>query len=56
MVAKSVLKTLTDYFNTGEGKRPMADWAKEIKALSEQEKIALAKGVCEITGDELIGV
>ena len=54
MATKSVLKTLTDYFNTGAGKRSMKDWAAEIKALSAQEKLELARGVAEITGDTLV--
>lgn len=29
------LKALTDYFQTGDGKRPMATWRDEIKVLKE---------------------
>lgn len=54
MASKTVLKVLTDYFNTGEGKRPTREWAQEIKALSTEEKRALAEGVCAITGDTLV--
>lgn len=52
-MAKTVLKTLTDYFNTGDGKRPLADWAKEVRALSDTEKRDLAEGVSAITGEPL---
>jgi len=52
---KSVLKHLTDYFNVGDGKRPLTEWAKEVKALSPAEKLELAQGVCAITGDTIKG-
>lgn len=51
MAVKSILKTLTDYFNVGDGKRPLKEWSEEIKALSPDEKKELAEGVCLITGD-----
>jgi len=54
MASKTILKTLTDYFNVGDGKRPTRDWATEIKALSPDEKRELAEGVCAITGDTLV--
>lgn len=50
---KSVLKALTDYFNVGDGKRPLSEWSKEVKALKPSEKQELAEGVCEVTGWEL---
>jgi hypothetical protein len=50
---KTILKTLTDFFNVGDGKRPLADWAKEVRALSDAEKRELAEGVSAITGDGL---
>lgn len=53
MAEKTVLKTLTDYFNEGEGKRSLKDWSNEVKALSPDEKRWLAEGVCAITGDTL---
>lgn len=53
MAAKTVLKVLTDYFNSGDGKRPVSEWAKEVKALSAAEKQQLAEGVCAITGDTI---
>lgn len=53
MAAKSVLKILSDYFNEGDGKRPLAEWAKEVRALSAEEKLSLAQGVVAITGDTI---
>jgi hypothetical protein len=53
MAKVSMLKALSNYFNTGEGKVSMAKWQTEIKALSADEKRELAEGVCAITGDEL---
>ena len=55
MAAKSMLKILTEYFNSGEGKRGMSDWSTEVKALSPAEKRELAEGVCAITGDTIAG-
>lgn len=52
-MAKTVLKTLTDYFNAGDGKRALSDWAKEIRALSDEEKRELAEGVAAVTGEPL---
>lgn len=49
----TVTKCLTGYFNTGDGKRESKDWLAELRALSADEKRALAEGVCAITGDEL---
>lgn len=53
MAQKTVLKTLTDYFNEGDGKRPLVDWAEEVRALKTDEKRELAEGVCAITDDTL---
>lgn len=47
------LKALTDFFNSGEGKRPMTDWRNEIKALSDEEKAELAAGAAEALGKTL---
>lgn len=55
MPGKTALKLLTDYFNVGDGKRPLKDWAAEIKALSPEEKHDLAKGITAITGEQLAG-
>jgi len=50
----SALKALTDYFNTGEGKRPMKEWSAEIKALSPEEKQELAEGATLALGKQLV--
>lgn len=46
----SPIKALSDYFNQGEGKRPLSEFAKEVRALSAEEKIELAQGVCDVMG------
>lgn len=51
MAEKTVVAILTGYFNGGEGKRSITDWRNEVKALTPEEKLELAKGICEITGD-----
>lgn len=53
MAKVTVLKALTGYFNVGDGKRSMAEWQGELKALTAEEKRELAEGVCAVTGDEL---
>lgn len=53
MATVSVTKCLTEYFNSGDGKRAAKDWLAELKALSVAEKRELAEGVCLITGDTL---
>lgn len=53
MAELTALKLLANYFNEGDGKRPLKAFAEEIKALSDDEKTELALGVCEITGDTL---
>lgn len=52
-VKKSAIKLLAEYFNQGDGERPLREFAAEVKALSKDEKRELALGVCEITGDTL---
>lgn len=49
----TVTKALTNFFNTGDAKRPAKDWLLELKALTDSEKLELAQGVCAITGDTL---
>lgn len=51
--AKTITAILTGFFNQGEGKRPAAEWLKEMKALTVDEKRELAEGVCAITGDTI---
>lgn len=53
MSAKKIPTILAGYFNTGEGKRSLAEFAQELKVLSDAEKQELAEGVCAITGDTI---
>ena len=53
MAKTTVTKALSNYFNTGEGKRSASDFLKELRDLTPAEKLELAQGVVEITGDEL---
>jgi hypothetical protein len=53
MAVKSVVAILAAYFNEGEGKRPLSEFNQELKALSPEEKMELATGVCAITGDTI---
>lgn len=53
MAAKRIPTILASYFNTGDGKRSLADFAAELKALSDDEKLSLAEGVVAITGDTI---
>lgn len=53
MATITVTKALSNYFNTGEGKRPAQAFLKELRDLSTDEKRELAEGVCAITGDTL---
>jgi hypothetical protein len=53
MAATTVIKALTNYFNESTSKRPNTQWLAELKALSTEEKRALAEGVAALTGDTL---
>ncbi len=53
MAQTTVLKALAGYFNVGEGKKSLKDFAAEVKQLSDAEKLELAQGVVAITGDTL---
>jgi uncharacterized radical SAM superfamily protein len=53
MPSKGLIAILAGYFNQGDGKRPLPDFRDELKELSDDEKTALALGVCAITGDTL---
>lgn len=55
MAVKTAIALLTNYFNTGDGKRSVAQWRDELRALSTEERDELARGVCAITGDTLQG-
>jgi len=47
---KTIVGALAGYFNEGGGKRPLADFQKEIKALTDAEKQELAEGACKVMG------
>jgi hypothetical protein len=47
---KTIITALASYFNEGAGKRPLSDFQKEIKALSDEEKLELAQGACAVMG------
>lgn len=51
---RTVTKALTEFFNTGEGKRPTSAWAGELKALSSAEKTELATLACAASGWTLV--
>lgn len=53
MAEKGHTAILSGYFNQGDGKRPLTAFRDELKELSDDEKVELALGVCEITGDTL---
>jgi hypothetical protein len=50
----TALKALIDYFNEGAGKRPMKDWAAEVKALTPAEKQELAAGAAKALSKQLV--
>jgi len=54
MAQVTVIKALTNFFNVGEGKRDSKTWLGELKALTADEKKALADLVVAETGDVLI--
>lgn len=47
---KSIIKALNDYFNQGDGKRGLAQFSAEVKALNDAEKLELAQGACDVMG------
>lgn len=53
MAEVTVLKALANYFNQGDGKRSLREFQAEIKAMTDAEKLDLARGVVAITGDTL---
>lgn len=50
----TAVKALNNYFNTGENKKPLREFAEEIKRLNDAEKTELATLVCNVTGDTLV--
>ncbi len=53
MAQTTVLKALAGYFNVGDGKKSLKDFAAEVKELTDDEKRELAEGVVAVTGDTL---
>jgi hypothetical protein len=47
---KTVTGALAGYFNEGDGKRPLGDFQKELKAMTDEEKLELAEGACAVMG------
>jgi len=52
---KSQTSAIAGYFNAGTAKRPLVDFQKELKALTEDDKRELAEGACAIMGWTLKG-
>jgi hypothetical protein len=50
-MVKTVVVVLTEYFNSGGGKRSNTDWLFELRMLTVEEKRQLAEQVCAVTGD-----
>ncbi len=53
-MAKSQLMLIKEYFNEGDGKRPLAEFRREYMALTDADKVELAEGIAAITGDEVM--
>lgn len=51
MAEVSPLKALTAYFNVGENKKPLREFAVEIKQLSDEEKLELGTLAAIAMGD-----
>lgn len=45
-----IVAILAKYFNEGAGKRPLTDFAKEVKALDDPSKKELGAGAAKILG------
>lgn len=50
MAQISMLKALSEYFNTGESKKPLKEFAAELKELSDADKVELATLAAEAMG------
>lgn len=53
MAARTVTGILTNYFNTGDVKVPAQQWLAQLKELTDEEKLELARDVCVVTGDSI---
>lgn len=53
MAEITAVKALNNYFNQGEGKVPLSQFAAEVRALSPDEKRELATLAAQAMGDTL---
>lgn len=53
MAEITVLKALTGYFNSGEGKKPLREFSEELKALTPEEKLDLGTLAAAAMGDTI---
>lgn len=53
MAQTTILKALATFFNTGENKKPLKDFAAEVKELSDDEKQELGTLAAEAMGDTI---
>ena len=54
MAAKGITAILAGYFNSDpETKKPLREFASEVRELSDAERMDLATGVVKITGDTI---
>lgn len=51
MVAKTPLKLIAEFFNSGPDKKSVREFAEEVKALTDADKAELAEGIAAIQGD-----
>lgn len=50
-MAMGALKALAAYFNTGPNKKPLREFAAEIKLLNAEEKAELGQLACAAMGE-----
>jgi hypothetical protein len=55
MAAKAITALLSGYFNAKDAPnyRPLREFVTELRDLSDAEKLELAEGICEVTGDTI---
>lgn len=53
METTTSLKALANYFNTGANKKPLREFAAEVKALSDEEKAEMGMLAAAAMGQEL---
>lgn len=52
----TVLKSITEFFNVGDGKVAAGEWRKEVMSLNAGERQALAAEIADVTGWTISGV